>query len=78
GERGREVREFIELRLGQAGMARSVVGCATSVRSSMERAKAANAATAIAEYFRDRGRRLLLMMDSLTRIARAGREIGLA
>lgn len=78
GERGREVREFIELILGQAGVARSVVVCATSDRSSMERAKAAYAATAIAEYFRDRGRRVLLMMDSLTRFARAGREIGLA
>ncbi|AOR72419.1 EscN/YscN/HrcN family type III secretion system ATPase [Burkholderia stabilis] len=78
GERGREVREFVELILGPAGMARSVVVCATSDRSSMERAKAAYVATAIAEYFRDRGLRVLLMMDSLTRFARAGREIGLA
>ncbi|MGJ0523333.1 type III secretion system ATPase SctN [Burkholderia gladioli] len=78
GERGREVREFIELILGPEGMARSVVVCATSDRSSMERAKAAHTATAIAEYFRDRGLRVLLMMDSLTRFARAGREIGLA
>ncbi len=78
GERGREVREFIELILGPDGMARSVVVCATSDRSSMERAKAAHTATAIAEYFRDRGLRVLLMMDSLTRFARAGREIGLA
>jgi ATP synthase in type III secretion protein N len=78
GERGREVREFVELILGPQGMARSVVVCATSDRSSMERAKAAYVATAIAEYFRDRGQRVLLMMDSLTRFARAGREIGLA
>jgi len=78
GERGREVREFVELILGQHGMARSVVVCATSDRSSIERAKAAYAATAIAEYFRDQGKRVLLMMDSLTRFARAGREIGLA
>ena len=66
GERGREVREFVELILGPEGMARSVVVCATSDRSSMERAKAAYVATAIAEYFRDRGQRVLLMMDSLT------------
>ncbi|WP_323123324.1 type III secretion system ATPase SctN [Burkholderia alba] len=78
GERGREVREFVELILGPTGMARSVVVCATSDRSSMERAKAAYVATAIAEYFRDRGLRVLLLMDSLTRFARAGREIGLA
>ena len=78
GERGREVREFIELVLGPAGMARSVVVCATSDRSSIERAKAAHVGTAIAEYFRDRGLRVLLMMDSLTRFARAQREIGLA
>ncbi len=78
GERGREVREFIEIIMGKAGMARSVVVCATSDRSSIERAKAAHVATAIAEYFRDRGLRVLLMMDSLTRFARAQREIGLA
>jgi type III secretion protein N (ATPase) len=78
GERGREVREFVEYILGPEGMARSVVVCATSDRSSMERAKAAYVATSIAEYFRDRGQRVLLMMDSLTRFARAGREIGLA
>jgi len=59
-------------------MARSVVVCATSDRSSIERAKAAHVATAVAEYFRDRGLRVLLMMDSLTRFARAQREIGLA
>lgn len=78
GERGREVREFIEIILGKSGMARSVVVCATSDRSSIERAKAAHVATAIAEYFRDRGLRVLLMMDSFTRFARALREIGLA
>ncbi len=78
GERGREVREFIEGILGPQGMARSVVVCATSDRSSIERAKAAHTATAIAEYFRDQGLRVLLMMDSLTRFARALREIGLA
>lgn len=78
GERGREVREFVELILGPEGMARSVVVCATSDRSSIERSKAAYVATAIAEHFRDEGKRVLLMMDSLTRFARAGREIGLA
>jgi len=78
GERGREVREFIEIIMGEAGMARSVVVCATSDRSSIERAKAAHVATAVAEFFRDRGLRVLLMMDSLTRFARAQREIGLA
>lgn len=78
GERGREVREFVEQILGADGMARSVVVCATSDRSSIERAKAAYVATAVAEYFRDRGMSVLLMMDSLTRFARAQREIGLA
>ncbi|VWD53101.1 type III secretion system ATPase [Burkholderia lata] len=78
GERGREVREFIESILGREGMARSVVVCATSDRSAIERAKAAYVATAIAESFRDEGRRVLLMMDSLTRFARALREVGLA
>jgi type III secretion protein N (ATPase) len=78
GERGREVREFIEIILGESGMARSVVVCATSDRSSIERAKAAHVATAVAEYYRDQGLKVLLMMDSLTRFARAQREIGLA
>jgi ATP synthase in type III secretion protein N len=78
GERGREVREFIEAILGEEGMARSVVVCATSDRSAIERAKAAYVATAVAEYFRDRDQKVLLMMDSLTRFARALREIGLA
>jgi type III secretion protein N (ATPase) len=78
GERGREVREFVEQILGEEGMARSVVVCATSDRSSIERAKAAYVATTVAEYFRDCGKSVLLMMDSLTRFARAQREIGLA
>jgi len=78
GERGREVREFIERHLGAEGMRRSVLVVATSDRSAMERARAAYVATAIAEFFRDLGRRVVLMMDSVTRFARALREIGLA
>ncbi|WP_434571090.1 FliI/YscN family ATPase [Pseudomonas sp. Z3-8] len=78
GERGRELREFLDHELDDELRARAVLVCATSDRSSMERARAAFTATALAEGFRARGQRVLLLIDSLTRFARAQREIGLA
>jgi flagellum-specific ATP synthase len=78
GERGREVREFVERDLGEKGLARAVVVVATSDEPPLVRVRAAMAATAVAEHFRSRGKKVLLLLDSLTRVAMAQREIGLA
>ena len=78
GERGREVREFVEHNLGPEGMAKSVLIIATSDRPAIEQVKSAYTGTALAEYFRARGEKVLLLMDSLTRFGRAQRQIGLS
>jgi len=78
GERGREVREFIEKDLGEEGLKRSVLVIATSDQPALVRLKAAEVATAVAEYFREKGRDVMLLMDSLTRYSMAQREVGLA
>lgn len=78
GERGREVRDFIENTLGEQGRAKSVVVCATGDEPALMRIRAAHAATAVAEHFRDQGRDVLLLMDSVTRFCQAQRQVGLA
>ncbi len=78
GERGREVREFIENTMTESGMKRSIVVCATSEQPALVKIKASFVACAIAEYFRDKGKNVLFMLDSVTRIALAQREVGLA
>ena len=78
GERGREVREFIENTMGTEGMKRSIVVCATSEQPALVKIKASFVACAIAEYFRDKGKNVLFMLDSVSRIALAQREVGLA
>ena len=78
GERGREVRDFIERDLGPEGLAKSVIVVATSDQPALVRIKGAQVATAIAEHFRDEGKNVMLMMDSVTRVAMAQREVGLA
>lgn len=78
GERGREVRELLDVQLGEAARQRTIAVVSTSDRPALERTRAAYTATAVAEYYRDRGRHVLLLVDSITRFARAQREIGLA
>jgi len=78
GERGREVKEFIEDSLGEEGMAKSVIVCSTGDQPPLIRQKALLAATAVCEYFRDQGKKVFLMTDTVTRCAMAGREVGLS